>query len=164
MSVVAPAQQSHRRHGKRGLDTEGSGTENFNFRCGSAATSPECRLLQLTNNAMQCTALHLHRLCNLCELREALCVSVCALSCHRSNSPSAKARRVLSGARCGPQANFAQQQPAHVVGATTIAALHSLFPAMNERVPCCWIHSLHASCHIIGCLSQFTNPCRRIMQ
>ena len=78
MSLVALAQQNHRRHGKRGLDSDGSGNENFNY------------------------------------------------------SPSGKARRVLSGARSASGNHSVG--PSYVVGPTTIAALRTLFPAMNEQV------------------------------
>ena len=47
-------------------------------------------------------------------------------------APNHKARRVLSTSRCGP-AGFT---PTYAVGATTLAALRSLFPAMNEQVSC----------------------------
>lgn len=64
----------------------------------------------------------------------------------RSSSPAAKARRVLSAARCTPGAGAFGPHLAHAIGPTTVAALHSLFPAMNEQVRAVHLTGCYCSC------------------
>ena len=72
-----------------------------------------------------------------------------------SSSPAAKARRVLSAARCTPGAGAFAPHLAHAIGPTTVAALHSLFPAMNEQVLLCLCSQMDADApceSALGCM------------